>query len=155
MPGLPDGYEEERRDKTLDCEPLPPISIPVVMVEYMDKQYLTDKAPVVLKLVDPDKRIPLVTWPNRALSLTEVPNDVHTDRLCVSNVVLQALHRIQHELTAVGSTMFDVGVWGKSELEEALAANSWVGRQHKEYSWRELVSAAQNINNIKHPSGTK
>jgi len=93
-----------------------PVTIPVLMVEYADKRHFTDSSVITLQLVDVAKRITLDTWPYRALSLNDVPDDVNTDRKCVSNMMMIALHRIRHDLTAVGSTMFDPGVWTKDEV---------------------------------------
>ena len=63
--------------------------------------------PCRLIQVDPEMQVGLCTWPLRALSLNQVAQDVHMDRQCISNIVMTALHRVQHEMSAVGSTMFD------------------------------------------------
>jgi hypothetical protein len=66
-----------------------------------------EACPCRLIQVDPEMQVGLCTWPLRALSLNQVAQDVHMDRQCISNIVMTALHRVQHEMSAVGSTMFD------------------------------------------------
>lgn len=138
-------HQQEEADATEE------LTIPVLMVAYVDKRHLTDHSRITLKLVDERKSIPFQTWPYRSLSLKTVPDDVNLDRVCCTNLVRQVLHKIQHDLIAMGSTMFDPGVWTKDELHEALANNSWRGREHKEYSLRELVTTAKSME-CQHPS---
>ena len=126
------------------------VTIPVLMVEYVDKSYLTDNATVSLRLVDDNKKIGLQSWPFRAISVNEIRNDVSSDRVCMSNLLIQGLHRIRQDLCVIGSTLFDPGVWTKSELHEALANSSWKGRRNKEYTTRELAAVAKNMG-CQHP----
>jgi hypothetical protein len=129
------------------------VTIPVLMVEYSDKRHLTDKSIVTHKLVDESRKVLLHSWPFRAMSLQDISDDVHKDRLCVSNLLMEGLHGVQLDLLAVGSTMFDPGVWTREELLEALANNKWKGQENKEYSLRDLVRVAKEMN-CQHPSIT-
>ena len=71
------------------------IHIPVIMLAYPNKRWLTTESTLSVKIVDHSKRIPFAIWPFRAMSMQEVPDDVHKDKKCVANFLRQALHRIQ------------------------------------------------------------
>ena len=71
------------------------IHIPVIMLSYPNKRWLTTESTLSVRIVDHSKRIPFAIWPFRALSMRDVPDDVHKDKKCVANFLRQALHRIQ------------------------------------------------------------